>query len=157
MILGLLRYSHRRIISIGELSHALSLAFAQGKQDTASLKGSIELPIGYKVANLGMQLDIGSVAVAVALNKTGSGVSSKSTIKLSHTGKASNPFWQMNAQLKGNFDSLWATDGLTNGTVKNRLIMLPIWLLLETNPPEVFFTNKLLKYSTTIGKTGTAK
>ena len=48
-------------------------------------------------------------------------------------------------------------DGLTNATVKNVKVTVPVLLLFDSDPPESFYLEKALHYTAKKDKSGTAK
>jgi hypothetical protein len=135
----------------------IKVNFPLGKLDTSTLAGFVELPVGYNVTNLAAQLEIGDVAVPFTLNLKGLGLNGYSSLKLQHKGKPTNLVWQVTGKFKGNFDSVWANNGLTNATVRYVPITMPVLLLLDSDPPEAFYAEESLLYRATAGKSGTAK
>jgi hypothetical protein len=138
--------------------------FAPGKLDTASLKGVLNLPVGITMTNFAAQLSIGSVEIPFTLDGKGKGVSGNavtgvSSVKFSRKGKpvGSNQLWQVSAKFKGDFDALWAADGLANTNVLNQPLTVPVLLLLDTEPPESFYIEKPVLYNATQDKSGSAK
>jgi hypothetical protein len=133
--------------------------FVPGKFDRASLKGVLNLPLGVTMTNFAAQLSIGSLDVPFTLDSKGKGMNGYSSVKFSRRGKpvGSNQLWQVSAKFKGDFDALWAEDGLANTNVLNQPLTVPVLLLLDTDPPESFYIEKPVLYKATQGKSGSAK
>jgi hypothetical protein len=138
------------------LSVNLKVNFKPGRADMAKVRGFLKLPVGYSVANLPAQLSVGHVDVPFTLDGKGTSRTGASSLKLRHDGKANSPLWQLTAKLKGDWSTLWAEDGLTNATTSLPLT-LPVLLLLDSNPPEVFAANQPLNYKAKEDQSGTAK
>jgi hypothetical protein len=150
--------------STKDVSLKMKVNFAPGKLDTASLKGALDLPVGTVVSNVEAQLSIGSVTVPFTLNGKGTGVhgdklTGVSSLKLSRKGKpvGSNQLWQVTGKFKGDFDALWAVDGLANTNVVDQPLKMPVLLLLESNPTNSFYIEKSLFYKAKQDKSGSAK
>jgi uncharacterized repeat protein (TIGR03803 family) len=145
--------------SVNPVNLKMKSNFAPGKFDTASLKGVLNLPLGVTMTNFATQLSIGSVDVPFTLDSKGKGMNGYSSVKFSRKGKpvGSNQLWQVSAKFKGDFDALWAADGLANTNVLNQPLTMPVLLLLDTDPPESFYIEKPVLYNATQGKSGSAK
>jgi C1A family cysteine protease len=143
---------------------AMKSNFAPGALDSATLKASLNLPLGLNVTNRHATLDIGGTDVTFILNPQGLATAASSTLKLTQPklakGKkttSTNTVWQVAATLKGDFDAQWMDDGLTNATVKNVSVTVPVLLLFDSDPPESFYLEKALRYTAKLNKSGTAK
>jgi len=131
----------------------LKANFVPGKLDSAKLTSMIELPANFNANNARVQLNIGSVAVPFTLTAKGSGVNGASKLKLKAKGTQQ---WQVSATLKGDWDASWVTDGLVNATTSGT-VSVPVLLFLDGATPAAFYTDKMLQYKATAGKSGTAK
>ena len=91
------------------------------------------------------------------MNAQGLASTASSTLKLTHNKgkkKTISTIWQVAATLKGDFDAEWVDDGLTNATVKNVKVTVPVLLLFDSDPPESFYLEKALLYTAKAGKSG---
>jgi subtilisin family serine protease len=140
------------------LSVKLMVNFAPGKLDSAQITGVIDLPVGFSVNNVSALVEVGAVTVPFTLNAKGDGTSGGNSLKLQRKGKAVGAVqpWQVSATLRGDWKALWVANGLVNATI-NTTVTLPILLFLDSAAPEAFYTNEMLAYKATAGKSGSAK
>ncbi|MEI6083828.1 MAG: PKD domain-containing protein [Verrucomicrobiota bacterium] len=129
--------------------------FAPGKLDTAALKTSVDLPVGFSAPNTPVTLELAGVEIPFTLNAKGQAVNVFSSIKFSH--KGTGTLWQVSAKLKGDFDAAWQNAGLTNATVTALPITVPVLFLFDISSPESFYMEKPLLYKATAGKSGTGQ
>jgi hypothetical protein len=137
---------------------SMKMNFKAGKLDSASLMAAVDLPVGFSVSNVTAQLSIGHVTVPFILIPKKTALNGASSLRLKAQGKptSSNQVWAVTAKIQGDLNSEWAMDGLVNATT-NTPVTVPVLLLLESNPEQLFYVVKPLNYKAKTGKTGTAK
>ena len=144
--------------STKEVSLKMKVNFKPGELDSASLKAVISLPDGVSLNNSAARLSIGGVVVPFTLDSVGSGKNGLNSLKLQSKGRSSssNQLWRVTAKFKGDFDAVWAEDGLINATT-SAPIQVPVLLWLDTDPTGLFYIEKQLLYKATMDKAGSAK
>jgi len=139
-------------------SSTITLKFNKTGQDTVVVKGKIELAGGISLAGLPLTVDVGGATASFLLNKSGDandGSGNKFQLNVSlKNGVTKQGSYQFTANLKGSFQAALASYGLTNATVKNVPVTVPLSL---TAGPNTYATGLGLKYTATAGKKGTAK
>ena len=139
-------------------SSTITLKFNKTGQDTVVVKGKIELASGISLAGLPLTVDVGGATASFLLNKSGDandGSGNKFQLNVSlKNGVTKQGSYQFTANLKGSFQAALASYGLTNATVKNVPVTVPLSLTAGSN---TYATGLGLKYTATAGKKGTAK
>lgn len=131
----------------------MNVNFAAGKMDQAKLTASFQLPLGFTVTNRYVAVAIGGVGVDFATDAKGKGANDLNWLKL----RSKNGIGYLTATLKGDWNTNWAAAGLSNVTVKNKRVTMPVLLTLDTNSPMLFGGDVPLRYTATAGKTGRAR
>ena len=144
------------------LSLLMSVNFATNKSELATLRGTFAVPPGFYPSNRWATVAVGGVSrdFWMAGKKPGTSGLSRLTLSFKNfktkSGVVTNTIGTLSATLKGDWNAAWADDGLINATT-NLTINVPVWLLLDSDPPESFFAEKQLLYKAKFGKTGSAK
>ncbi len=145
------------------VSVRLTVNFAPGKLEQASVSGSFALPAGFSLTNRTATLTVGGAAVEFPLSAKGEGISGSSRLKISlktskpKDGGAAQTIGTVTATLKGDWQTPWAACGLTNATVASNPVTVPVRLVFDTADPTAFSIDKNLVYKATAGKSGQAK
>jgi N-acetylneuraminic acid mutarotase len=167
------------------VSLRLTLNFAPGKLEQASVKASFALPPdsslfntnstftmvnhnlvlvpGVNLANQKVTLTVGGAPVEFTLTAKGQGVNGASRLKISlkpklpKDGGTAQIIGTFTATLKGDFSAAWATAGLTNASVANKAVTVPVKLVFAAVNPTAFSIDKNLVYKANAGKSGQAK
>ena len=142
----------------GKLSVTVSLNPQKTNADSASLTGVVGLPSTFAVLGKTVTVNIGGAQRTFLLDKNGRGLSGTSTCRLAYTKltKKKAGFWTVTVALsKGTWGAAWEQHGLINAKIKAPVpVILPVLVLVGE---EAFVTEKSLKYTATLNKTGTAK
>lgn len=146
-------------ITAPQLKNAtITLKFNKTGQDTIQWKGKITIAAGIALQNLPVSVDVGGVTQDFVLNKQGKandGGGNKFALNASLKNgvtKAGTVGFSFN--LKGDFQSLLAAYGLTDASVSNVEVTVPVRF---TAGPGVYSADQGFTYKATQGKTGTAK
>ena len=133
----------------------MKVNFAPGKLETASLKAIARdlLPPEFAVAGLPVTVYIGSVSNVFILNEKGQGISGLSRAKLTNK----NGVMTLTVKLKGDWDSDWQADGLTDETVVNKDVLIRMLLLLGNDETGSLYLEMPVYYNATKGKSGSVK
>ena len=151
------------------------LNFAKTNSDSCALTATIGLGAGYDLTNKLVTLDIGGAQQSFTLDSKGKGrgvaytVDNKGhrvsigTCRLVYTKPRTKParpgFWTLTATLsKGTWRDLWDAYGLHNANISAKAgaqVTLPVVVLIS----DAAFANdtKVLKYTASLNKAGTAK
>ena len=130
--------------------------FAKTNADSCTVKGILNLPVGYNFAGKSATLDIGGAEVSFTLGSKGSGLNDLSTFKKPTYNKRTG-LWTFNATLKGSWQTSWAEYGMTNSTIAKPGILLtnfPVILILDI---ETLMETTNLHYTSKQDKSGMAK
>ena len=113
----------RPTLTIAKLTGRVS--FATQNHDSFAIAASVDAASSAEFRNGTILLNVGGATVAFQLTKNGIGRKANGTIAVSaSTGKVS-----IKAAVKnGDWKAAWATYGVTNATVKNRLVSMPVTL-----------------------------
>lgn len=131
----------------------VKMNFGKSSRDGCAVAGTIpDLPADFSVKNLAATLDVGASMLSVTLDAKGRGKSRNGSLQLKHSTKGG---WQFRASTKnGSCTEPWGDGGLTDTTVKNQSVDLPVTLTLGS---QTFAGSKSLKYSAKEKRTGTAQ
>jgi hypothetical protein len=136
----------------------ITLNFKKTGADTVAWKGKITIGAGISLDGLPVTVDVGGATNAFVLNKQGKGNNGggnkfalNATLKNGVT-KAGTVKFSFN--LKGDFQSALAAYGLTDTTVQNAPVSVPVTL---TAGPGHYATDQPFTYNAKQGKSGTAK
>jgi hypothetical protein len=130
------------------------LNFAKPYSDSCTLTATLDLGAGFGQAGGQRQvtLDIGDATLSFTLDAKGRGVNSNGSCKLAYNNRTG---WTLTVTLaKGSWRTQWATYGLTNETVKNKLVTTPVVVVIDT---EAFAVERTMLYTAKYGQSGTAK
>ena len=136
----------------------IALNFKNANADKINWNGTVTIGAGISLKGLPVTIDVGGAVQTFTLNKQGkanngggnkfslqpklkNGVTKAATVKFSF-------------QLKGDFTDDLADDGLTNTTVKNAPVTVPVRVIAG---PQSYATEQNFTYTATEGKKGTAK
>jgi hypothetical protein len=140
-------------------SATITLNFNKTGADTVVWKGKINIGAGVSFQNLPVTVDLGGVSQSFVLNKSGKGNAGggnkcaiNATLKNGVTKAATDVGFSFN--LKGDFQAALAAYDLTNATVQNVPVTIPVNF---TAGAGAFSANQAFTYKATQGKTGTAK
>jgi K319-like protein/PKD domain-containing protein/HYR domain-containing protein len=122
--------------------------------DTFSSRGILNLPTNMVTTGVSVAVQVGSVQQVFTLNKRGRGRNSSGNITLAYSKRRG---WTYNVRFKGIYASEWAANGLSNGTVKNVPVHVPVFFVFDTNPLFAYMSDNVLQYTATRNKQGTAK
>jgi hypothetical protein len=126
-------------------------------QDTVVWKGKITIAAGISLQGLPVTVDVGGATQSFTLNKQGKaddGGGNKFALNASlKNGVTKAGTIKFSFNLKGNFQTLYAPYGLTDATVKNVPVSVPVRF---TAGPGVYAVDQAFTYKATQGKTGTA-
>jgi hypothetical protein len=136
----------------------IALNFKKTGQDTINWKGKITIGQGISFLNLPVTVDVGGIVQTFVLDKKGdanNGGGNKfdidATLKngvTKNTQEASFSF-----QMKGDFKAQLATYGLTDATVNDVAVSVPVSFSAATT----YATDQPFTYDAKTGKSGTAK
>jgi hypothetical protein len=136
----------------------IKLKFKKVGADTVQWKGKINIGAGINLQGLPVSVDVGGFQQTFVLNKSGTGNNGggnkfvlDATVKKGVT-KAGNVKFSFN--LKGDLQTPLAAYGLTNATVKNASVAVPVSF---TAGPGHYGTDQPFTYTATAGKSGTGK
>jgi hypothetical protein len=136
----------------------ITLKFNKTGQDTIQWKGKITVAQGISLAGLPVTVDVGGAVESFLLNKKGQandGSGNKFNLQASlKNGVTKQGTYKVSFNLKGSFQALLAPYGLTNATVKNVPVTVPLSI---TAGPGSYSTDLGQSYTATAGKKGTAK
>jgi hypothetical protein len=136
----------------------IKLNFKKTGQDTVQWKGKITIGEGINLNGLPVTVDVAGVVTSFILNKNGvgnNGGGNKFNLDASlKNGVTKQGTVNLTINLKGDYQSALAFYGLTNTTVSNLAVSVP---LTFTAGPGQYFADQGYSYKATAGKSGTAK
>jgi hypothetical protein len=137
----------------------ITLKFNKTGQDTIEWKGKLNIGAGVSFAGLPVTVDVGGVMQSFVLNKSGKGNNGggnkfalNATLKNGVTKAEADVNFSLN--LKGSFQEALAAYDLTNATVSNVAVTVPV---VFTAGAGTYQVNQPFTYNATEGKKGTAK
>ena len=136
----------------------ITLAFRKANADKVSWNGTITIGAGISLSGVPVTIDVGGATQTFVLNEKGkanNGAGNKFSLepKLKHgVTKAGNA--KFSFQLKGDFTTTFADDGLIDRTVKNAPVTVPASF---TAGAQSYATEQAFSYTATQGEKGTAK
>jgi len=136
----------------------IAVNFTKTGDDTVQWKGKVTIGAGVSLQGLPVTVDVGGATASFPLNKSGAandGGGNKFTLsaKLSQgVTKAGTVNFSFN--LKGDFKGMWADYGLTDASVQNVPVTVPVSF---TAGPGSYATTQAFTYKATQGKSGKAK
>jgi hypothetical protein len=138
----------------------ITLKFNKTGQDTIQWNGKITIAAGISLQGIPVTVDVGGARQAFTLNKKGkanNGGGNKFALNASlKKGVTKAGTIKFSFNMKGDFQSLFAPFGLTNATVKNVPVTLPLSFVVGSMQ-HFYGTTQAFTYKATQGKTGTAK
>jgi hypothetical protein len=142
---------------VTKTSTTITLNFKKTAADTVAWKGKITLGSGTSLQGLPVTVDVGGAIGRFVLNKNGkanNGNGNKFSLNANlKNGKTTSGTVNFSFNLKGDFKTLLADDGLTDANVKNVPVTVPI---VFTAGPGEFAADQPFKYKAKQGKSGTA-
>jgi len=136
----------------------VTLKFNKTAQDTAQWKGKITVAAGISLNGLPVTVDFGGVTQAFTLKKNGSannGNGNKFNLDASiNNGVTKAGTYNVSFNLKGDLQTALAPYGLTNTSVQNASVFIPLSI---TAGPGRYAVDQVYSYDATAGKSGTAK
>ncbi len=136
----------------------ITLNFKKATADTVKWNGSITIGAGLSLLGLPVTVDVGGAAQTFVLNKkgkanNGSGNSFNLQAKL-QGGVTKAGTVKFSFQLKGDFKAALAEYGLTDASVQNLPVIVPVTVVAG---PQSYAVQRNFTYTATQGKKGTAK
>jgi len=137
---------------------AIRLSFTDAGRDSIQLRGIVDVPGGFTVANQKCFVDVGGVVRAFTLSEKGKAGTSSESLKLSVKKKKSlvpaqaAPF-QINLK-NGTFASTLTDEGLTNETTRAKSVNVPVTFLFNG---QEFRKTQPQSYSAKAGSSGKTK
>jgi hypothetical protein len=135
----------------------IKLNFKKAASDTINWKGVVTVGAGISLAGLPVTIDVGGATQTFTLKKNGSANNGggnkfnlQATLKKGVT-KAGD--FNFSFQMKGDFKAIMADYGLTDASVKNVPVSVPVSFTVA----RTFATQQGFTYKATQGKNGTAK
>jgi hypothetical protein len=138
---------------LGRAKLQMTVNFVPAKIDQAMLTASFTLPSELTLTNRHVVLTIGGVSVDFATDSKGKGATGMSRLNF----RSKNGIGYLTAALKGDWDTNWTAAGLSNITIKNKRVTMPVLLTFDASPPMLFGGDVPLRYTGTLGKTGSAR
>jgi hypothetical protein len=136
----------------------IKLIFSKTGNDGIMLQGTLPVPAGFKVAGQKVGIMVDGVVQVVTLDAKGHSPKGNNFFSISiksTKGVVAAQTAKFTAKLsKGSFASLLTDAGLTNATVKNKPVTVPVWFIFNNT---VYQKNVAQKYTATINKTGMTK
>jgi len=138
----------------------VKLKFNKTGQDTVQWKGKVTVGAGISLQGLPITVDFGGVTQSFLLSKSGSandGGGNKFDLQAQLSNgltKAANVKFSFN--LKGDLQSALAQYGLTNATVQNVAVSIPLTFAVGSAGAG-YGVDQAFTYNATQGKSGTAK
>jgi hypothetical protein len=141
-------------------SATVKLNFKKTGQDTVQWKGKVTIGAGVSLAGLPVTVNLGGVVQNFLLNKSGSANNGDGN-KFNLAAKLKNGVTKAGTvnfsfNFKGDLQSAYAAYGLTNASVSNAPVSLPLTISVGTSGAG-YGTNQPFTYNATQGKSGTAK
>ncbi len=141
-------------------SATIQLKFNKTGADTINWKGKITIGAGITLTGQPVSLDIGGATASFILNKQGKANNGDGN-KFALNAKLQNGVTKVatvnfSFQMKGDFQALLAPYGLTNATVKNAPVTVPVTLTVGTAGFRAG-GDRAFNYTATAGKSGKAK
>ncbi|HYG77380.1 MAG TPA: fibronectin type III domain-containing protein [Planctomycetota bacterium] len=145
------------------LKVSVKLNFTTPLKDSISLSWTQSVGAGYAVNGRQVITDVGGVLQVFALNEKGKGVTGTDTFQM--RGKVKDGVTTVAQTMKfslkmtkGSFGSRLKDEGLVDGTVINRSLFLPVYvLLLDSTTGSTSYENRGISYTAKQGKNGRAK
>jgi hypothetical protein len=131
------------------------LNFAKPGKDSIALVADLDLGIGFVPKGQSVTISFGDVQVSFTLDSKGRGVLGKSSCQLKSNKQTG--LWTFEANLKnGNWQGILSPHGLVNATIPKPGDPVTLTIIVLVSD-EAFGVDRLLHYSATAGKSGTAK
>jgi hypothetical protein len=138
----------------------ITLKFNKTGQDTIQWKGKVTIAAGISLQGIPVTVDVGGATQNFTLNKSGkanNGGGNKFALNASlKNGVTKAGTINFSFNLKGDFQTVLAPYGLTNATVKNVPVTVPLSFVVGAGQ-HYYGTDQAFSYKATEGKTGTAK
>jgi hypothetical protein len=138
----------------------ITLKFNKTGQDTIQWKGKVTIAAGISLQGIPVTVDVGGATQTFTLNKSGKandGGGNKFALNASlKNGVTKAGTVNFSFNLKGAFQDTLAPYGLTNATVKNVPVTVPLSFTVGS-AQHYFATDQAFSYKATENKTGTAK
>lgn len=136
----------------------IALNFKKPTADTVTWNGTITIGAGLSLSGLPVTIDVGGATQTFVLNKSGkanNGGGNKFSLQAKLAkGVTKAGDVKFSFQLKGDFNAIFDEYGLSNATVKNVPVTVPVSF---TAGPQTYATEQNFTYTATQGKKGTAK
>lgn len=130
----------------------IKVNYARADRDLAVVKGELELTSDFLAAGVEATLNVGGAQVVFILDEKGKARTTEGNLKLRFKKKAG--LWLLNTKIKGNYAAQWVDEGVTNESVQDRQIRMPVSLSLG----ELSFSGSAqLIYKAKEGRKGVAK
>jgi hypothetical protein len=133
-----------------ELAH---VSFKGKRLDRFGARGFINLPADFAPAGMQVAVEAGNVQQIFRLDVKGRSANAAGTLHVHHI---PHKTWSFSVNFKGDFASEWAGNGLTNATVRNATVHVPLFFIFNTNPLLAYTSSPALRYTATNGEQGTA-
>ena len=112
---------------------SVRLNFAETGKDSIILSGRLLRRSGFTALDKHVVVDVGGVIASFKLNAAGSDLAVRAhTFKLT-VGRGTSGLAPFSMHLTGDFAALLADNGLTNETVSNRQVKIPVAILIDSN------------------------
>jgi hypothetical protein len=138
----------------------ITLKFNKTGQDTIQWKGKVTIAAGISLQGIPVTVDVGGVTQNFTLNKGGkanNGGGNKFALNASlKNGVTKAGTVNFSFNMKGDFQTVLAPYGLTNASVKNVPVTVPLSFVVGS-AQHYYGTDQAFTYKATEGKTGTAK
>jgi len=138
----------------------ITLKFNKTGADTIQWKGKVTIAAGIPLQGIPVTVDVGGAVQSFVLNKKGQandGGGNKFSLNAKlNKGVTKEGTFKYSFNLKGDFQSLLAPYGLTDASVKNVPVTVPLSFTVG-NANNYYGTEQSLTYKATAGKSGTAK
>ncbi len=137
----------------------ITLKFNKTGADTIEWKGKVTIAAGISLQNLPVTVDVGGAAQSFVLNKSGQandGGGNKFSLNADlKNGVTKQGTYKFTFNLKGDFQALLAPYGLTDATVSNVPVTVPLSYTVGVGN-NLFATEQPFTYKAKVGKSGTA-
>jgi hypothetical protein len=116
-------------------------------------RGWLNLPAQFDPTGVRVVLQAGEVQQILTLDRRGRGANSNGVLRLSFNKRKG---WAVSFRFAGQWREIWAVNGLTNATVRNQSVHVPVVVITHTDPLRAFVGDLPLRYSAVKDKWGRA-